>query len=878
MHKRLREQLEIAAQAGAGSAERLDRLVTLVDAQYQAMDELLSEAGPSAEGKPQDEVDRPGSSPRQSSFPFVLLEAAIDAVGDAVLTIAEDGRVVGANPASESLFGQAVLGVNVADLFMLSTRESPAAFLRRIEAEGEHCRSTAVQAGSDPIDVEVTLAGRSADLCVLVVRDCSGRYRVAQALADSERRYRELFENVVDGVYETTVDGRFISVNPALVTMLGYESAAELKNIVSTEQLYMDPRERRKFIADTNRRGELRNAELRLRRKDGKELAVLENARAVRDAAGCIVGYQGTLSDITEMRRAERAVHSARERALVTLGAIADAVITTDAAGFVAYMNPVAEALTGVPLEEAKGKPVETVAHLVDEADGSPLGDPRLRHGESRRVRAGDQHTVLVSQNGKRIPVQESVAPLFDCNGGPDGVVMVLHDVSSERRLRNQLAYQASHDALTGLINRREFDRRVEKAMDRSAEGQIHSLLYLDLDQFKTVNDSCGHGAGDELLRQITELIRSRVRARDIVSRLGGDEFGVLLPYCGQGRAVEIADTLREGIRNHRFAWGSKVFDLGVSIGIVEVGASQEGIEAMLAAADMACYAAKNAGRNRIHVHSPEKAGSERDGLASLRQLTQAMDEGQLQLFFQPIVPIGSYQPDGGHFELLLRLRGQSGELISPGAFLPAAERYNLMPKLDRWVVEKALSELAACDGPGGRASYTVSVNVSGSSLEDTGFLEFLMAALESRQLPAAAICFEIAEAAAVSHLDRTRRFIADVRDFGCEVALDDFGRGLSSFSYLRELPVDYVKIDGHFIRNICSDAVDHTMVDAIRSVGGALGIRTVAEHVDSAESLSALTEIGIHFAQGFHIAAPAPVGTFPRLRRRGGPPRLQLA
>ena len=873
----------MAEQASDSAADHLDRLLDLDDSQYRAMDDLPARDGNAAAGESREPVAANGTPCLLGAVPDELLRATLDAVDDAVLTVSADGRVLTANPASETVFGRAVVGFSVADIFMLPAQESAEAFLQRLQSSRDSCRCRAVQAGSDLIDVKISLVGGSAEPCALVVRDCSGRYRVAQALADSERRYRELFENVVDGVYETTVDGRFVSVNPALVKMLGYESAADLKSISSTEQLYVDPRERRRLMAETDRLGELRNAELRLRRKDGQELAVLENARAVRDKGGCITGYQGTLSDITEMRRAESAVLAARERALVTLGAIADAVITTDAKGRVAYMNPVAESLTGVELAEAKGQPVGTVAHLVDEANGTPLGDPCLRLSDSPGEVKGngtsaDQRTVLVSRQGKRIPVQESVAPLYDSSGGSDGIVMVLHDVSSERRLRNQLAYQASHDALTGLINRREFDRRIEKAMDRSSEGQNHSLLYLDLDQFKTVNDSCGHGAGDELLRQITELIRSRVRTGDIVSRLGGDEFGVLLPYCGQGRAVEIADTLREGIRNHRFAWGSKVFDLGVSIGIVEVGASKEGIEAMFAAADMACYAATKAGRHRIHVHSTDNPASRRDGLTTLRQLTESMDDGQLQLFFQPIVPIGSHQTDGGHFELLLRLRSHSGELIAPGAFLPSAERYNLMPKLDRWVVEKALNELAACDGPEQRASYTVSVNVSGSSLEDLDFLDFLMTALEARRPPAGAICFEVTEAAAVSHLDRTQRFIADVRDFGCEVALDDFGRGLSSFSHLRELPVDYVKIDGHFIRNICSDAVDRTMVDAIRSVGGALGIQTVAEHVDSAESLGALTDIGIHFAQGFHIAAPAPVGTFPRLHRRGGPPRLQLA
>mgnify|MGYP001823276530 CR=1 FL=1 len=803
-----------------------------------------------------------------------LLQSLVDEASDAILIIGQDGRVLRANPPAAALIGRPVGGSLVEELFDHTDVPAAEQGVSRSEAT-RRWRTKLIGASGTRVEVEAVLAGPASGLRVLIVRE---RQTGARARADREQRYRDLFENVVDGVYETTADGRFVSVNPALVAMLGYDSADDLMAVGSARELYADPGQRQNVIAETNRLGELRNAELRLRRKDGAELIVLENARAVRDTDGIIVGYQGTLSDITEMRRAERLSLAARERALVTLGAIADAVITTDRNGRVTYMNPVAETLTAMALADAKGKPLDEAVQLINEADGAPLGDPFGRCGRVDGGSSREQQVVLSARDGRRIPVQESVASLFDAAGRPDGIVMVLHDVSKERRLQNQLAYQASHDALTGLINRREFHRHLGGLIEGAADGETHALLYLDLDQFKTVNDTCGHGAGDELLRQITELIRARVRRRDIVSRLGGDEFGVLLMNCGRARAVEIADSLRNAIRNHRFAWGTQVFDLGVSIGVVEVDGSSESFETVVASADLACYAAKDAGRNRIHVHASGRSGRRRDGMASLRQLTGAMEEGRLQLFFQPIVPVGSQEAGGGNFELLLRLRDRSGELFPPGTFLPAADRYHLMPKLDRWVIKKALGELTARGDRDERAGYTVSVNISGSSLGDLEFLEFLMDALQARQLARGAVCFDISEAVAVSHLDRTRQFIEDVRSFGCEVALDDFGRGLSSFSSLRDLPVDFVKIDGDYVRNICSDAVDHTMVDAIRTVGGALGIRTIAEHVDSAECLAALSGLGIHFAQGCHIAAPAPVANFPRLHRRGGPPKLQLA
>jgi diguanylate cyclase (GGDEF)-like protein/PAS domain S-box-containing protein len=705
------------------------------------------------------------------------------------------------------------------------------------------------------------------------------RKRAERALQISESRYRGLFEKVLDGVYQVSNDGRFISCNPSLVQMLGYASAGELMGLQSTAELYVDPEERQVMLEALKREGNLRNAELRLRRKDGSELVVLENARTLLDEAGNPIGHEGTLSDITERKRAELEVHAQRERAQVTLNSIADGVITTDNEGRVDYLNPVAQILTGWSFEEARGRRVHEVIMLRHESRGHTLENPVeicLREGTVTEV---GQHSVLVSRDGREIPIQDSAAPIRDTAGRLAGAVLVVHDVSKERQLRRQLAHHAAHDSLTGLINRREFEVRLEKALGSAREGDAHVLLYLDLDQFKVVNDTCGHSAGDQLLKQVTTLIRSFVRASDTVSRLGGDEFGVLLENCTLDRAVEIADEMRAAIRDYRFVAREATFDIGVSIGIVAIREDSESIESLLSAADVACYSAKDLGRNRVHVYQHGTAPERHTEMQWVSRITRAIDEDRLELYFQPIIPIGANPDRRGHYELLVRMRDESGRMVPPNAFIPAAERYNIMPMVDRWVISQALQHLAfRPNDEQPDEGYTLAINVSGTSLNDDKFLEFVRDAIDAHQPGEHTICFEITETAAISNLGRTVHFMNELKVRGCEFSLDDFGNGLSSFSYLQNLPVDYIKIDGNFVRNIATDHVHQCMVDAIHRVGTAMGIRMIAEHVESRQTLELLREIGVEYVQGFHIAAPAPVSQFTRLTARGGRPSLRLA
>jgi diguanylate cyclase (GGDEF)-like protein/PAS domain S-box-containing protein len=703
------------------------------------------------------------------------------------------------------------------------------------------------------------------------------RRMAESALRASEARYRRLFDNVLEGVYSSTREGRFLSVNPALARMVGLSSPNELLSR-PPETIYADPAERNAIIAALERDGEVRNAEFQLRRVDGSTLTVLESARAVRDETGEVVGYEGTISDITERKRAETAVFEEKEKAQVTLQSIGDAVITTDAEGRIEYLNPVAEDLTGWESREARGKTLRDVFNILNEATREPLEDPVTRSLREGRVIAVTDQTVLVNRRGQEIAIQDSAAPIRERGGKIIGAVMVFHDVSKERRLRRALAYQASHDALTGLINRREFENRLNEALltARSDESTTHVLLYLDLDQFKLVNDTCGHQAGDRLLKQITGILQTRIRTSDTIARLGGDEFGLLLQDCTADRAAKIADSLRQAIREYRFEWQDGAMNVGVSIGIVEINSASESIASVMSAADVACYAAKDSGRNRVHMYQYGAAPERHREMQWVSRLTRACEENRLELYYQPIVPIGSNRDPRGHYELLVRMRGEQGELVLPAEFIPAAERYNVMPMIDRWVVSQALGTLAhyRTDGDA-RHGYTLSINLSGTSLNDDRFLEFLINELQTYDLSPGAVCFEITETAAISNLPNVVHFMREFRARGCQFSLDDFGSGLSSFMYLKNLPVDYLKIDGQFIQNVTTDHVDRSMVEAITQIGHAMGIKTIAERVESAEVLACLADIGVEYAQGIYIAVPESVEALSRITRTH--PQLRL-
>jgi diguanylate cyclase (GGDEF)-like protein len=438
--------------------------------------------------------------------------------------------------------------------------------------------------------------------------------------------------------------------------------------------------------------------------------------------------------------------------------------------------------------------------------------------------------------------------------------------IRQERKLRKQLSYQASHDALTGLINRFEFEDHLKRALESAhSEDATHAMLYIDLDQFKVVNDTCGHVAGDELLHQLSTLLQQKIRSHDTLARLGGDEFGVLLEYCTPEHTADVANTLLNTVREFRFVWEDKSFVIGASIGVMSIDKNSESIASVMSAADAACYSAKDAGRNRVHVFGKNDAKLvERYGqMQWARRVSEAIQKDRLTLFCQQIMPLT--RKAGGSLafiEILVRMKDEAGQLIPPGAFIPAAERYNLMTSVDRWVVKHTLewlSENPCIAGLLGKCS----INLSGQSISDPQFLAYLLDLLADSTVSSEKVCFEITETAAITNLSEATQFIALLKEVGCSFALDDFGSGLSSFAYLKNLPVDYLKIDGSFVKDIVDDPIDEAMVRSINEIGHVMGKETIAEFVENEQILDKLYEIGIDYAQGFGVYMPIPLEEF---------------
>jgi diguanylate cyclase (GGDEF)-like protein/PAS domain S-box-containing protein len=569
---------------------------------------------------------------------------------------------------------------------------------------------------------------------------------------------------------------------------------------------------------------------------------------------------QSSLSDLQMRKQAEALLADEKERAQVTLASIADAVVTVDTSGRIEFLNPAAERVTGWVLDEARQRPVAEVFAVVDEATGAPIADPVALALSGGAVVEADGNVVLLCRGAESIAIDYSVAPIRDRAGSIVGAVLVIQDMSRERQYAAKLSSLASHDALTGLLNRREFEQRVRAIVEhREAQQGQHAVLYLDLDQFKVVNDTSGHAAGDELLRQVGALLRPRLREGDVLARLGGDEFGVLLPHCPPAPALRIAEALRKSIVDFRFAWKNRSFTIGVSIGLVNLADGPHTLATILSAADAACYLAKDKGRNRVQVYRPEdsEVALRRGEMEWVHRLHRALAEDRLCLYSQPMRAMHAPGAQTQHEELLVRLIDEQDELIPPIAFIPAAERYHLMPSIDRWVIRTAFRTIAERRAEGtGLGTYAI--NISGASIGDDQFLDYVRESFARFRIPHASICFEITETTAVTSLSKAAEFIGALREPGCRFALDDFGVGVSSFTYLKQLPVDYLKIDGSFVKNMLTDPVDAAMVEAIHRIGRVMGKQTIAESVETAAALDALRSVGVDFAQGNAIAPPA--------------------
>ena len=545
---------------------------------------------------------------------------------------------------------------------------------------------------------------------------------------------------------------------------------------------------------------------------------------------------------------------------LLALNSLAEAIITTDAEGRITYMNRAAELLSGGVAEQVAGKPLEDIIGLVDETDRRLLADPVKQALTSGAPVNLSRRALLVSRaNGSERSIELSASPIRNEATELVGAVVLLHDVTELRGLARQMSYQATHDALTGLVNRREFERRLEESIESGHRGDgQHVLCYLDLDRFKVVNDTSGHLAGDSMLREVAKVLRDAVRDSDTVGRLGGDEFGMLLMGCPLEKARQIADDVCRAVGDYRFVWKDKIFNIGVSIGLVEISRESGALEELLAAADSACYVAKKQGSGRVVVYSArDEALARHTGeIQWLQRLQSALKDNRFQLYHQPIVP--AYGVDGGGpaMEVLVRLQDEAGHEVPPSEFVKAAERYRLMGLVDRWVVQTTLAALGrgAIPVPSNRS---VAINISGQTLSDVQFLEFVVECLDSTGVNPQQVCFEITESAVVANLDHARRFVGVLHGMGCQFALDDFGSGVGSFSNLKNLPMDYLKIDGSFMRNLEKDSVNQAMVTAMIKLARTLNFKVIAEQVEDIATLDTARRMGVDYVQGYAVGRP---------------------
>jgi diguanylate cyclase (GGDEF)-like protein/PAS domain S-box-containing protein len=697
-------------------------------------------------------------------------------------------------------------------------------------------------------------------------RNLNQHQRAEQVLLETKRRFQRLIASSPVVIHSSQPAGNYgITFISKSINQFGYEPQQFLEDaslwkacIHADDAAYVFAE-----LAHLPEKGH-RILEYRFLHCDGEYRWIQDQRNLIRDESGREVEIIGSWQDITERKGIEQALFQEKELAQNVLQSIGDGVITTDAIGYIQYLNPVAEQITGWNMHQAKGLALNRVFKLIDALTRQTVENLVKQVKMSARV--APLHSMsLVARDETEHAIEGSVAPICDRENQMIGTVMVFRDVTQHHYLARKLSWQASHDALTGLVNRQEFEHCLIEAITSARETeQEHVLCYLDLDQFKVVNDTCGHIAGDELLRQIAALLQKKVRVSDTLARLGGDEFGILLNQCSLESAQRIAEQVHNVIHDFRFIWQNNTFSIGACLGMVAINADSGDLSTILSAADAACYAAKDKGRNRIHVYQVDdhELAQQRGERQWISRLTKALEENRLCLYGQAIVPIAHPLRTATHYELLLRLISETGEIVPPMAFIPAAERYGLMPTLDRWVISTFFANYSGYTYEhfrrGQPCLYTI--NLSGASINDETLLVFLKDQFNRHQVSPRTICFEITETTAIANLAKAAQLIRELKQIGCHFALDDFGSGMSSFSYLKNLPIDYLKIDGSFIKNIVTNAIDSVMVECINRIGHMLGLLTIAEFVENEAILNKLHDLGVDYAQGYGIAEPCPM------------------
>lgn len=688
-------------------------------------------------------------------------------------------------------------------------------------------------------------------------------------LRQVELSQRSLLRSTPVMLHITDCTDRIIEVSDTWLHQMGYERS----EVIGARLIDFMTHESRCYAETTIlstyfKTGRCQDIPFKMMTKRGQVLDMLFSGTIERDSRGTVIRCIETLSNVTRQREVERQLFREKELAQVTLHSIGDAVITTDVQGCVDYLNPTAEVLTGWRIQEAKGRSISEVMPIIHEMTRTPIINPVehvLRH--QRRVELVN-HAVLVNRFGEEYAIQDSAAPILGNDGTLLGVVLAFHDVTQTRLMERQLAWQASHDSLTGLMNRLEFERKLSAAIAQARrDGRQHVLCYLDLDRFKVINDSYGHAAGDELIRQVAILLRNQLSSTDIVARLGGDEFGIIMYDCNLAKAQELSDAIRTSIQDFRFVWQNHYSTICVSIGLVQIDEQSSDLAEVMSAADAVCYAAKNRGRNRVYPYHEDDAevAQQRAERQWIERLNRALESDRFQLYAQTIQLTAAPDREGIHLhEVLLRMVDEQGELILPLNFMPAAEQYSLMPYIDQWVIRKFFQlyekQAGVCLRSKTIKDCLFTINLSGASVNDDQFLDFLRQQFDEFQVPPQSICFEITERVAIANLEKAAQLIREIKQIGCRFALDDFGSGVSSFSYLRHLPIDYLKIDGNFVRSLLNDPVNCAIVESVNHIGHLMGIQTIAEFVETSDVRDQLKIMGIDYVQGFAVHRPVPL------------------
>ncbi|WP_019570839.1 ammonium transporter [Thioalkalivibrio sp. ALE11] len=771
------------------------------------------------------------------------------------------------------LLGISVIGATAFTLAWLILRGIDRWYPLRVTAEDERVGLNVSEHGArtDLVDLLTSMERQASDTDLsrrvpvepfTEVGQIARRYNeVMEALERAVNRTRTMFRDMTEGIVTFDSRGNVISLNPGAENLLAIDekgvSGRPLRELLQpllgertaggiTERLQSG--ETQEVVGTIE--NQKRYLELHASQSDGSDQTF----------------YTAVVRDITERRQVQDQLDRERELAQVTLESIVDAVIATDAEGRVRFINASAANLSRHPSDRTEGLALCDLFRFGEDASEQDCGEMIQSLLSERNVLNSTTGWNLTTISGDTRTVEYTAAPIFDRDREMVGGILVLHDVTEARSMQSQLSYQATHDALTGLLNRREFETRLAETIAGSRDHtRQHVLFYIDLDQFKVVNDTCGHLAGDELLRQISQVIGNCLRKSDIFARLGGDEFGVILFDCPVSSGQEVAEKIREKVHRFRFPWKGRQFAVGSSIGIVPIEEGQSDLAEVLGRADTACYVAKEHGRNRVHLFEPDdqEMAEHKGQMQWASRIRGALDRDRLRLYYQPIVSTSQADKPAEHHEILVRLLDDEDTLVPPNAFIPAAERYGLMADIDKWVVRNTLAWMGDMRRTDPDDSTVCAINLSGASLGETALLDEIQTLLERHQVPGESICFEITETSAISNFDSALNFIETLSTTGCRFSLDDFGSGLSSFGYLHNLPVHFVKIDGAFIREIVNNPTDEAIVRSIHSIAQTMGLQTIAEFVEDADAIERLSEIGIDFVQGYYIARPRPLEQF---------------